>query len=47
VMALFELPSIRRLGPSVRWLPARLAFSLLVAGSQPRRTTGRRPGPEP
>jgi glycosyltransferase involved in cell wall biosynthesis len=30
VMALFRLPDVRRLGWSVRWLPIRLVFELLV-----------------
>jgi glycosyltransferase involved in cell wall biosynthesis len=36
VMRLFCLPEIRKLGPSPRWLPIRIAFSLAVIGARPR-----------
>jgi glycosyltransferase involved in cell wall biosynthesis len=32
VMALFGRPAIRALGPSIRWLPLRLVFAMLVRG---------------
>jgi hypothetical protein len=36
VMRLFDLPEIRRLGRSARWLPVRFAFSVAVVGARPR-----------
>lgn len=39
IMAMFGLPAIRRLGPSMRWLPARLAFGLLMIGARERSST--------
>jgi len=45
ILAMFNLPTIRRLGLSARWLPARIAFSLLVVGARPHSSAGTLPGP--
>jgi glycosyltransferase involved in cell wall biosynthesis len=34
IMDLFRLPAIKRLGPSARWLPARIAFTLATLGAR-------------
>jgi glycosyltransferase involved in cell wall biosynthesis len=47
VMAMFHLPAVRSLGPSFRWLPARRAFGLLLAGAQSRSATSSAVGREP
>ncbi len=38
IMQLFNLREVRRLGPSVRWLPVRLAFMIATLGAHPKRT---------
>ncbi len=43
ILDLFRLPSIRRLGPSARWLPARLAFTIATLGATRKDVTGGRP----
>jgi glycosyltransferase involved in cell wall biosynthesis len=45
VMTMFNLPAIRALGRSTRWLPVRIAFSLLVAGARPHSSASTLPGP--
>lgn len=37
VLALFELPAVRALGPSPRWLPVRAALAALTLGARPER----------
>lgn len=41
IMDLFDLPAIRQLGLSPRWLPARIAFTLATLGAQPKRAPDR------
>ena len=43
IMRLFDLREVRRLGPSVRWLPVRLAFMIATLGAHPQRTLDDRP----
>jgi hypothetical protein len=33
VLELLDLPEVRRLGPSLRWLPVQAAFSLATVGA--------------
>jgi hypothetical protein len=44
IMALFRLPAVRRLGPSARWLPVRLAFMIVTAGAHRTRPAAPRRG---
>jgi hypothetical protein len=43
-MDLFRIPAVRRLGPSARWLPARLAFMIVTAGAHRARPAAPRRG---
>jgi glycosyltransferase involved in cell wall biosynthesis len=47
ILRLFRLREIRRLGPSARWLPARLAFTVATLGARPRRAADGRPEASP